>query len=140
MLTATSSVPVTPPPAGASLAVVDFPHGLPGFPEARSFRLEPVPGTQPMLRLRAVDVPALTFLLVASPEGAPTATVIAAACGELGLPAADTVVLFVAARAADDLVVNLRAPILVDPVGRRGRQVVLSDPRLPLRAPYRFVT
>lgn len=132
--------PMTTPRREVSFPVIDFPQGLPGFPEARSFRLEPVPATLPMLRLRALDLPALTFLLVGSPEGGPTPATIETVCAGVGLSPADTVVLFVATRNQGDLVVNLRAPILIDPVAHRGRQVVLPDPKLPLRAPYLFVT
>ncbi|MFO1038763.1 MAG: flagellar assembly protein FliW [Geminicoccaceae bacterium] len=137
---ATTPDPMAIPRPEVSVPVIDFPHGLPGFPEARSFQLEPVPATLPLLRLRAMDLPALTFLLVGSPEGGPTLATIESVCAGLGLSPPDTVVLFVATRIAGDLLVNLRAPILIDPAGRRGRQVVLPDPKLPLRAPYRFVT
>mgnify|MGYP001026415981 CR=1 FL=1 len=118
-----------------------FPAGLPGFPQARVFRLLPLPGAAgfALLEAEVPEGPRFVVLEVAEPEVVfgPAAT--AEAAQALGIGRAD-LRLFAIVTLADGpggrrAFANLRAPVAVDRVGRTARQIVLADPRLPLRHP-----
>ena len=119
---------------------VDFPHGLPGFPAARRFELHPLEGAPGFAELRSLEDPSLRLPLAALPAGAmaPAPAELASVCGLVGLRAEGLRVYYVVTLAPGDpprAWINLRAPVLVDPGARRGVQVVLADPRYPLRCP-----
>ncbi|BCX19732.1 MAG: hypothetical protein KatS3mg117_3414 [Geminicoccaceae bacterium] len=123
------------------LGVLTFPAGLPGFPDARAFRLRQLPGAAGFSLLESLepDGPRFVVLDIAEPETVfgPAATAEAAAAfgievGDLLLLAIVTLTNGPAGRRAH---VNLRAPVAVDRVGRTARQLVLADPGLPLRHP-----
>jgi len=144
-LSPAATLPVGPwvtAPAEAGLQV-RFPQGLPGFPAATRFRLEPLAAGAGLLRLASMDDPELRFLLVAHVDGRlPLARVdLDAACTTLGLAAADTAVLLVVTAQSlpgssrRQFFVNLRAPIFLDTTHHAAVQHVLPCPSYPVRHP-----
>lgn len=146
--TAASPVPPFPPaatpassPGTGDGVAITMPRGLPGFADVARFRLEPVPGVDRFLRLRAEDEAGPAFIVLPQDPGSPlvgreeTAEAGAAA----GLDAADLAVLFVVTAAREEgrlrLYANRRAPLLVDPGRRTGVQVVLPRPDYAVREP-----
>ena len=138
---ATETADVAPPATASRLPqALTFPWGLPGFPGARRFRLEPLAGSSFAL-LRSEEDPDLAFVVLAT---TPDATGIAAAeidrgCAEFAMAREHVALLFVIrlerAGSGCRAFVNLRAPIFVDCASARAIQRVLSDPRYPLRQP-----
>ncbi len=138
---ATEARVVAPPAAASPLPrTLAFPRGLPGFPRARCFRLEPLAGSSFAL-LRSEEDPDLAFVVLAA---LPDATGIAAeeidrACTEFAMAREHVALLFVVrlerAGSGCRAFVNLRAPIFVDRASAQAIQRVLSDPRYPLRQP-----
>lgn len=129
------------PSVGADTALVLLPHGLPGFPGATRFRLEPVEGTADrFVRLRSMEVEGPCFLL-ALDAGASLldADDLVAALGETGLCGEDVVVTFVVTlcevAGTVQVFVNRRAPLLIDVRRRLGAQVVLSRTGYDIRHP-----
>jgi len=118
-----------------------LPAGLPGFPDARAFRLRRLPGAAGFALLEAEEPggPRFVVLEVGEPEAVfgPAAT--AEAAQALGIGRADLLLLAIVTLSDGPggrrAFVNLRAPVAVDRVGRTARQLVLADPRLPLRHP-----
>ncbi len=133
-----TSPPASPPADDAE--AVAFPSGLPGFPGARRFLLRPLATADgAFAELVSLEDPGLRLPLVCRPADGeiPAEDDLDEACRALGFDRERVRVYFVvtlepeAARAW----VNLRAPVLVDPAAGRGAQVVLADPRYPLRFP-----
>ncbi len=117
------------------------PAGLPGFPEARSFRLRRLPGATGFAMLECLEPggPRFVVLEVSDPEVVFGPPAVAEAAAALDVAASDLLLLAIvtlsdgpAGRRAH---VNLRAPVAVDRVRRLARQLVLADPGLPLRHP-----
>lgn len=127
--------PPPPAPTDAEGAPVHLPHGLPGFPDAKRFRLEPMEGTGGrFVRLRSLDVDGPCFMLTLDPVEAPllAAEDVGAARRDAGLGGDDLVVLFVVTLQRNDgalgVFVNRRAPVLIDGRTGVGAQVVLPRP------------
>lgn len=140
----TGQSPAPPPePAGASAHEVRFPQGLPGFPGATRFRLEPLLPPSGLLRLVSVDVPELRFLVVAHTEGRLPLNRgdLETACVELGIAPDHAAILVVVTAQVNPnsgrhhLFVNLRAPIFIDTLQRAAVQHVLPCPTYPVRHP-----
>jgi len=114
----------------AALAVIEFPEGLPGFPEARRFRLEPLEeGLEPFLSLRSYDLPGLEFVVVAPGEifsdyviDIPQPDV-----ERLSLEGADDVVVLTIVTVARPPTANLLGPLVVNRRTAQARQVVLAN-------------
>jgi flagellar assembly factor FliW len=134
------------PPAGTAdepeaFGPLTFPTGLPGFPDARAFRLRPLPGAAGFALLEAEepDGPRFVVLEVAEPEIVFGPSAAAEATAALGIRRTDLVLFAIVTLSEGPsgrrAFVNLRAPVAVDRVGRRARQLVLADARLPLRHP-----
>lgn len=129
------------PAAGEDFGPLVLPAGLPGFPDARAFRLRRLAGAGEFALLEAEepDGPRFVVLPVAEPEAVfgPAGTAEAAAA--LGVDPANLLLLVIVTLAAGPAgraaFVNLRAPVAVDVAGRTARQLVLADPGLPLRQP-----
>jgi flagellar assembly factor FliW len=124
--------------SGDPARAIRFPNGLPGFPRATRFLLQPAVGATGLLALAAADGSGLRF--VVTPHGVDllAESAIATACeAALGCARADAAVLLVvtvAAVAGERLLyVNLRAPILLDTILRVAVQHVLPDARYPVR-------
>jgi flagellar assembly factor FliW len=113
--------------------VVTFPAGLPGFVSLRHFTLVETQRDE-LVWLQSVDDADVTFLL---------ADPFAAVPGfEVDIPAADLasfgasineeallVLVVVQLEGGRPAAANLQSPIVIDRLGRRGRQVVLPDSR-----------
>ncbi len=126
------------PPDGAE--AVEFPSGLPGFPGARRFHLRPLAAAGgDFAELVSLEDPDLRLPLVLRPAGGevPAEADLEEACRALGFARERVRIYFVVTleREAARAWINLRAPVLVDPETGRGAQVVLADPRYPLRFP-----
>lgn len=115
--------------------VITFDQGWVGYPALRRFVPLDVGASGPLGWLQNLEQPPLG-VPVSVPElfGARTQDLLAAApqwC-EAG---DDTIVLVIATvRGGAPVTGNLQAPLLVDRVTRRGHQVVLDRPDLPMRA------
>ena len=119
--------------------VLEFPGGIPGFPEARRFALVPA-GREGLFWLQSAEASGLVFLLadpfrwfpdydIEVPD-ADLAALDAAAPGDLAVLA----VVTLPGAAGQSASVNLRAPVLLAAASRRGRQVVLAGDRHAVRA------
>lgn len=117
-----------------------FRGGLPGFPEAERFQLDPIPEVDSdFMLLQAVDAPEVGFVVVALPDDVPVLrpddidhvrAMLDIDSGELTILA---VVTFVQTDGSLEKFVNLRAPLFVDVRRKVGAQVVLANPAYPLR-------
>ncbi len=127
------------PPTDEGELVLEFPNGLPGFPEARRFRLRPLAGARGFAELVGLEDDVRFVLMVGSREaGVPAAEELTSLCRLLGFDPERLGVYFVVTLEPGEpprAWVNLRAPVLVDLAGLQGVQVVLADPRYPLRCP-----
>lgn len=121
--------------------VLDFPRGLPGFPDCKQFIIMDHDRETPLRWLQSVDRPEVAFLIVEPQQvlasyGLELPQHVLAYLGwsEDGDPA--DVLVFVILNAADSaLTANLRAPVIVNARTRRAFQLILEDPALPLRHP-----
>lgn len=142
------ALPLSAPPAaaaeGARFAPLHgplvFPAGLPGFPEFRAFRLEPLgaaAGDFLLLVCEEEQGPRFIVLPVADPVALFGEELLAEALAltevEPGEVAFLLIVTLVPGPSGREAFVNLRAPLLVDLRHRLARQLVLADARLPLR-------
>ncbi len=120
-------------------AEITFPQGLPGFPGALGFRLEPVQGS--FLRLGCTTAGGPTFIVLqpAEPTMLVTDDDVAGACAASGLDPTAVVALFVVTVANTPggarMTVNRRAPMLVDLQRRVAFQLVLPRPDYAVRHP-----
>lgn len=124
------------------LPVLSMPAGLPGFPDAHAFVLEPWGETEtPFALLRSLDFEALEFFVAVAvavfPDYAPE---VSDACVELlGLETADDALVLVLVTIPDhpaDATANLLAPVVINIRTRVAAQVVLDDMALDdLRRP-----
>ena len=122
--------------------VLEFPRGLPGFPDCRQFILMEHDRETPLRWLQCVNRPEVAFL-IADPQEildayaveVPRHVLAYLGWNESGDAPAD-VLLFVILNAADaSLTANLRAPVVVHARTRRAFQLILDDPSLSLRHP-----
>ena len=122
-------------------AVLSFPDGIPGFPQARGFVLDDLAADGPFRLLRSTDVDDLE-LVVGHPW--PFFTDYAPEIGEedqrdLGIEVPEDAVVFCAVTLPDDdgpPTMNLLGPFVVNRHTGVGRQVVLDDVgATPVRAP-----
>ncbi len=130
--------------ADASAAAIEFPQGLPGFPDATRFTLLPLdPSAGGMLVMQSTEDPDLRFLVLPYLEHRlPLRRVdLDRACAVAGVPCEHAAVLLVVTRrpaladADAHLYVNLRAPLLVDTERRMAVQCVLPCPDYSVRHP-----
>lgn len=122
-------------------AVVTFPSGLPGFETLRQFVVLPVPGTHGALEwLQSIEEPGVGLPLI---DPSPyfvgyELQVDEADLNALGLSAVgEGVARLVVSIPADvrEMTANLRAPVVFNPFQRIGRQILLFDDKLAVRAP-----
>jgi flagellar assembly factor FliW len=136
------AVPVdrpAPPPVRA----LELAEPLPGFPGHRAYVLVPADASGRVFWLQSLAPDGPRFLAVPAapyfPDYAPA--VPPAACAELGLDdVADADLYCLVTVPNGDIAAataNLRAPVVVNPVTSRARQVVLADGRHPIRRPLR---
>jgi len=117
----------------ADVTQLTIPEGLVGLPAATRFAVH-ADDASPIVELVSTDVSGLGFL--ASPlEGIRPG--LRERLVELGHAAAGEVVLILLAVHGDppSVTANLAGPIVIHPVDRIGRQLVLEGDEFPLRAP-----
>ena len=125
-------------------AVIRFPQGVVGFPEATSFvLLEPQEGKM-IAYLQSVDTPGLAFPIAdgvifgpAYPQ--PSVETLA---GMHGLGGDDLALMVIVAvnPQSKNLEANLLAPIIVDVGARKGAQVVLDARKFSAQVPLAITT
>ncbi len=130
-------------PAVPAIRPVTLTEPVPGFPSHREYVLVAADASGLLRWLQSVDPEGPRFLVVPPapfvPEYAPRLP--GAALAELGLGTVEEAEMFCLVtvpggdvRAAT---ANLRAPLVLNPVTARGRQVVLADAGHPFRHPLR---
>ena len=122
------------------LPVIELVRPMPGFPERRRFALVQLDDDGVLCSMTSLDEPALRFLVVPPgrffPDYAPE--VEDDVLEDLEIGSEDDVLLLVVLNAGGSLATttaNLAAPVLVNPTTRRGGQIVLDRPGLPVAAP-----
>lgn len=118
--------------------VLEFPHGLPGFESHKSFALIDEGRYLPFRWLQSLGDPYVAFMVI-DPElviGAYNVDVteLDVECLEL-IEGNDPEVLCILVMPEDvrSATINLKAPIVVNRSRQRGKQVILTDERYPLR-------
>ena len=117
--------------------VISFPKGLPGFEACRSFVLIAPEGETVVQCLRSVDGPAASFLVI-DPRKAMTGYRCELSNGDRDRLQASTDapllwLALVTIEAEGTIVVNLRAPVVINPVTMLGAQVIPHHCLYPLR-------
>jgi flagellar assembly factor FliW len=133
----------TPAREVPSVQVLELAEPLPGFPKHRDYVLVPADAGGLLFWLQSVAPDGPRFLAISAasffPDYEPVLPV--AACDELELADAAEASLFCLVTVPDGDVsaatANLRAPLVVNPVTRRARQLVLTDGVHAIRAPMR---
>ena len=122
------------------LPVIELVRPMPGFPERRRFALVQLDDDGVLCSMTSLDEPDLRFLVVPPgrffPDYAPE--VEDDVLEDLEIESEDDVLLLVVLNAGGSLATttaNLAAPVLVNPTTRRGGQIVLDRPGLPVAAP-----
>jgi flagellar assembly factor FliW len=116
--------------------VIRFPQGLPGFEQLRDFLLVTREECEPFVFLASLERPEVAMPLVPlalAAAGRPALT----NAGTLGQGDESAVVYYAVVSIgvdAADVVVNLRAPVVVNLDTRLGCQVILPDETLPVSA------
>jgi flagellar assembly factor FliW len=117
----------------------EFSPGLYGFPDAKRFVITDVPGGGDIFKLLvAVDQPDLGFTLVYPFAFFPdyTPDIPDEDVRELGAEKPEDVLVMCIANVPQqfkDATANLKAPVVLVPGTRKGRQVILSDERYTTR-------
>ena len=133
----------TRPMAGETvtdLPVIELVRPMPGFPEHRRFALVQLDDDGVLCSLTSLEDPGLRFLVVPPGRFFPDyeAEVSDDVAAELEIGSAEDALLLVVLTAGTSLATttaNLAAPVLVNPSVRRGAQIVLDRPGLPVAAP-----
>jgi flagellar assembly factor FliW len=126
---------------GTDVAQIEFPAGLPGFPNARRFELAPWgPAGSPFLMLTASDDPEVGFIVVAPWVFYPDYEfeLDSGAAERLSLSKAEDAVVFSVVTLRDrphDSTVNLLGPIVVNRFTHEAAQMVLPNSGYSVRAP-----
>jgi flagellar assembly factor FliW len=121
--------------------VVEFPRGLPGFPDCRRFILMDHDRETPLRWLQCVDRPEIAFLVVEPHQVLAAYDIevplhVLAFLGWESSDGASDVLLLVLLNASESaLAANLRAPLVVHTRTRRATQLILDDPALSFRHP-----
>lgn len=118
--------------------VYTFPEGLLGFSEARSFVLLENPAGGPFRWLQSGESSSLAFVVLDPLLFFPDYRVGIRAedLAALGLDDPShgvVVVILTVPRELKQTTANLQGPVVLNPAGRRGRQLVLSDPAYTTR-------
>lgn len=122
--------------------VIEFPRGLPGFPDCSRFIVMDHDRETPLRWLVSSDRADVAFLIV-EPEQvlkSYSVDIPESVLAYLGWDAKrdnpDDVLVFVLLSVSEDeLTANLRAPVVVNLAKRRAFQMILDDPDTPLRHP-----
>lgn len=131
--------PVTEPPldAGSVPATLEFPDGLPGFPDVHRFQLEGLDDMAPFCTLRSLDLPGLRFVVV--PPGAVFENYVIDVPEDdverLALDGADDALVLVIVTVSQPPTANLLGPVVVNRHTGHSRQVVLTGSGYDVRTP-----
>lgn len=133
----------TPASVAPSVQVLELAEPLPGIPGHRDYVLVPADAGGNLFWLQSVAPDGPRFLAVSAasffPEYDPVLP--GAAGDELGLADVAEATLYCLVTVPDGDVsaatANLRAPLVVNPVTHRARQLVLTDGMHPIRQPMR---
>ena len=117
---------------------LDFPHRLPGFESHQSFAPIEDPRSLPFRWLQRLVDPHVTCMvidpaLVVDQYKVYFAGLDADYLELIGRNAAEVYCILAVLEDARSATINLKAPIIVNRLGRRGKQVILTDERFPLR-------
>jgi flagellar assembly factor FliW len=133
----------TSPSAPPQLPLLTFTEPLPGFPRYRDYALVPADAGGTLYWLQSVASDGPRFLAVSAASFFPDYEPVlpAGACDELELADAAEASMFCLVTIPEGDVsaatANLRAPLVVNPVTRRARQLVLTDGVHAIKAPMR---
>ena len=133
----------SPTSSASSVQVLELAEPLPGFPGHRDYVLVPADAGGALFWLQSVAPDGPRFLAVSAASFFPDYTPVLpeAACDELELADAAEAGLYCLVTVPDGDVsaatANLRAPLVVNPVTRRARQLVLTDGVHPIQQPMR---
>lgn len=120
-----------------STRVIEIIGGLIGFPDETSFVI--LDYNTPFSFLHSIKNPHLAFVVMSASEfGEDYAGCLPVEDPELDILSPETVSFLniVTVRSnPSDSTVNLRAPVMINPVTRRGRQIILEDQDLSIRSP-----
>ena len=128
---------------GAAVQELSLAEPLPGFPDHHDYVLVPAEDGGRLFWLQSVAPDGPRFLAVPATAYFPdyTPALPGAVCLELGVsdPSGARLYCLVTVPAGDvaAATANLRAPLVVNPVTHRARQVVLLDAAHPIRRPLR---
>jgi flagellar assembly factor FliW len=119
--------------------VIFFPEGVFGFENEKKYLLIRFDdNNDTLLSLQSVDTPTLAFVVVnpfrMMPDYEPY--VPSADMEQLSVNNQENVAIYSIAVVGDDMgqtKVNLKAPLVINPATRTGRQVILDDPRYSFR-------
>jgi len=119
-------------------AILEFPHGLPGFESQKSFALIEDAAYLPLLWLQALGDPSVQFVAIDPalilPDYRVDVTDLDVECLELNEDgAAELFCILVTQGDPRATTMNLKAPLVINRQARRGKQVILTDERYPLR-------
>jgi flagellar assembly factor FliW len=120
--------------------VITFPDGIPGFPGCHRFALVDLAEDSAFQLLQSLDDPGVSMVVSVPwlffPQYAPELDESDQRDLDIRQPEDAAVFCPVTLDAEEETVyVNLLGPFIVNVRNRTGRQVVLSDPDLPVRAP-----
>jgi flagellar assembly factor FliW len=117
--------------------VVNFPAGLPGFEECRSFVLMATDDDAPLHYLTSVDGPGATFLVIdpRDVDASYRCELTDADARRLGASRDTTLVwlALVTIEGTGTVTVNLRAPVVINPRMMVGQQVIPHQGTYPVR-------
>lgn len=117
-------------PEKGNLKTIQFPRGLPGLESYREFAVEPIPGNEYFIMFRSVEDPDVGLIMTDPfpffpdysfelPEGDRE---------ELQINSREEVLVLTVVTVGEKvLYTNLTAPVVINPVLNRGKQVILPD-------------
>lgn len=125
--------------------ILDFPDGIPGFPNCTRFILMDVVDDGVFQILQCVDDPDISLVVCVPwlffPDYSPEISELDEQ--GLGLDSPDDIVLFTPVTIDADepkIYLNLMGPFVVNSATRQGRQIVLVESDYPIRAPVTLMS
>ena len=118
--------------------VIRFPQGIPGFENQREFLLVTREECDPLIFLAALEHTDVALPLMPLAPSTLSVRPSAAMLAPLAISGDDTIAYYAVASIglnATQIIVNLRAPIVINLDTRLGCQVILPDERLPIASP-----
>ncbi|MBI5598587.1 MAG: flagellar assembly protein FliW [Deltaproteobacteria bacterium] len=125
----------------AESKVIAFPSGVLGFPDAGRFIVLDYECDVPFKVLQSVDAPEPVFTIVDPLVVKPDyrISIKEGAVSDLGPPQERNLIVLVILTIPDDnpagITANLMAPLIINTVAMKGRQIILQDDGLPVRYP-----